>query len=107
MLASGICSVSRAVRKQPLVRYNRVLLGFSLVLSLVANNGFTAEHSTSMQPLSAPNIMDRPEITQLLFHPMKVAKNATPPGAIDIEPQVEDGITIGCRLFQSHHAAPT
>jgi len=57
--------------------------------------------------LSAPNTMDRPEITQLLFRPLKVAKNAPPAGAIDIEPQVENGIKIACRLFSSSPAAPT
>jgi hypothetical protein len=84
-----------------------MLLGFYLVLSLLASNGFTAEHSTSMQPLSALTLMDRPEITQLLFHPIQVARNTPPKGAIDIDVQVTDGVTIGCRLHSHATASPT
>ncbi len=69
--------------------------------------GYSKEHSTMETQLSEQNIMDRPEITQLIFHPIKVKKNATPPGAIDLEPQVEGGITIGCRLFSHSITAPT
>lgn len=57
--------------------------------------------------LSEQKIMDRPEITQHIFHPIKVKKNTTPPGAIDIEPRVDGGITIGCRLFSHSTTAPT
>lgn len=47
--------------------------------------------------------MDRPEITQLIFHPIKTPKNTPPAGAIDLEVPVADGVTIACRLH--HHAA--
>ena len=57
--------------------------------------------------LSEQNSLDRPEITQLLFHPIKVAKNTPPPGAIDIEAQVEGTITLACRLFSHSTTAPT
>jgi len=57
--------------------------------------------------LSAANIMDRPEITQLLFRPAKVAVNTPPPDAIDIALPIEDGIDIGCRLFHHSPTAPT
>lgn len=57
--------------------------------------------------LLVQNTMDRPEITQLIFHPTKVEKNATPPGAIDLETQVDGDITIGCRLFSHSTTAPT
>lgn len=51
--------------------------------------------------------MDRPEITQLIFHPIKVEKNTTPPGALDLEAHIDGNITIGCRLFSHSTTAPT
>jgi len=78
-----------------------------LFIPQVSICGSSEEHKMKEISLSAPSIMDQPEITQLLFRPAKVAKNATPSGAIDIEPQIEDGISIGCRLFSHSNTAPT
>jgi len=85
-----------------------VLLGslcclFLLPVSIYGCN----EKNTTETLLSEQNIMDRPEITQHIFHPIKVAQNSPPPGAIDIEVQVEDGVTIGCRLFSHSTTAST
>lgn len=74
---------------------------------LVPICGGSEEQITMETQLSEQKKMDRPEITQLLFHPIKVIKNATPPGAIDLEAQIEGGITIGCRLFSHSTTAPT
>jgi pimeloyl-ACP methyl ester carboxylesterase len=51
--------------------------------------------------------MDRPEITQLLFHPIQVTRNTPPAGASDIDIQVAEGITIACRLHSHAAASPT
>jgi len=51
--------------------------------------------------------MDRPEITQLLFHPVKAPRTTPPAGAIDIDVPVADGVTIACRLFSHAPASPT
>ncbi|MDR2550975.1 MAG: alpha/beta hydrolase [Desulfobulbus sp.] len=51
--------------------------------------------------------MDRPEITQLLFHPVQVARTTPPAGAIDIDVPVADGATIACRLYSHAPASPT
>lgn len=51
--------------------------------------------------------MDRPEITQLLFHPIKVAPNTPPEGAIDFSVPVDQGVTIACRMHHHSHARPT
>ncbi len=47
--------------------------------------------------------MDRPEITQLLFHPLNIAQNTPPEGAVDFSVPVDEEINIACRLF--HHSA--
>ncbi len=76
-------------------------------LTPLALYGCNEQNSTMEKPLSEQNLMDRPEFTQLIFHPIKVKKNVPPPGAIDIQLQVEDGVTIACRLFSHSLTAPT
>lgn len=51
--------------------------------------------------------MDRPEITRLLFHPLSVAQNTPPAGAIDLDVQVADGVAIACRLHSHGLTSPT
>lgn len=51
--------------------------------------------------------MDRPEVQKILFHPRAAARTARPPGAADIDVEVEPGVSIGCRLFTADKAAPT
>jgi uncharacterized protein len=70
-----------------------------------ANEKYQTQETYLSQP--QPNIMDRPEITQLLFHPVKVPRNTPPSGALDIDVKIEGGITIGCRLFTHSTTAPT
>ena len=76
----------------------------SLSLASTCGYGCSKKYKTME---TQQNSMDRPEIIQHIFHPVKVAKNVTPPGAIDIEPQLEGGVAIGCRLFSHSLAAPT
>lgn len=84
------------------------LLGLCcFTIFFIATHSRSEEQTTMGTHLPGQNIMDRPEITQLIFHPIKVAKNSPPPGAIDIDLQIEDGITIGCRLFAHSPTAPT
>lgn len=51
--------------------------------------------------------MDRPEITNVLFHPVQVPRNTPPQNAVDIDVQVEENVTIACRLYSADPAAPT
>ncbi|MDD2463550.1 MAG: alpha/beta hydrolase [Desulfobulbus sp.] len=51
--------------------------------------------------------MDRPEITQLLFHPVKVAQNTPPEGVIDFSVPIEDEVNIACRLHHHSLERPT
>jgi len=51
--------------------------------------------------------MNRPEVQRVLFHPRVAARTALPLGAVDIDIEVEPGVTIGCRLFTADKAAPT
>ena len=51
--------------------------------------------------------MDRPEITQVLFHPIKVAQNTPPEGAVDFSVAVDEGVTIACRMYHHSLERPT
>ena len=51
--------------------------------------------------------MDLPEITRVLYHPIKIEKNPPPAGAVDIDAEVADSIKLGCRLFIHSTTAPT
>lgn len=51
--------------------------------------------------------MDRPEITDMLFHPIQVSKNIPPAGAVDIDVTVAEGVTIACRLYSHATTSPT
>jgi uncharacterized protein len=96
-----------AVNKKRQMRRAKLCLGLCLLFPLAATIGSRAELSHPMQQPSALTIMDRPEITQLLFHPIQVAKNTPPAGAIDIDVQVADGVTIGSRLHSHAPSSPT
>lgn len=61
----------------------------------------------SFSSTSSPVSMDRPEITQLLFHPRHVAPTAVPEGAVDFSVPVADGVTIACRLYRHSLERPT
>jgi hypothetical protein len=78
-----------------------------MALPLFCSIGARAEQATSMHPHSALILMDRTEITQLLFHPIQVARKTPPAGAIDIDIPVADGVTIGCRLHSHATTSPT
>jgi len=56
---------------------------------------------------TATDIMNRPEVQRVLFRPRAAARTALPPGAADIDVEVEPGVSIGCRLFTADKAAPT
>lgn len=51
--------------------------------------------------------MNRPEVQRVLFHPRSEARTVLPPGAADIDIEVETGVSIGCRLFTADKTAPT
>lgn len=88
----------------------RRAIGLCLWAALVVSSTASAEASEppilKNQSLSQ-HIMDRPEITQLIFHPVKTPKNAPPAGAIDLEVPVADGVTIACRLHSHAVGSPT
>ena len=45
--------------------------------------------------------LDRPEVLQALFHPRKEMDSAPPPGAIDRDITVEEGVRIGARFHMA------
>jgi hypothetical protein len=75
------------------------LLSFSLLLWSCTSPESSKE--------SKENLMNRPEVQRVLFHPRAEARTALPSGAADIDIEVEPGVTIGCRLFTADKAAPT
>ena len=57
--------------------------------------------------VSEVNTLDRPEIVEVLFHPIRTGRVPAPEGAVDIDVTVAEGVSLGCRLFTSSPAAPT
>ena len=51
--------------------------------------------------------MDHPDIISVLYHPNREPQHPTPAGTVDIDVQVADGVSLGCRLFIHDKAAPT
>jgi len=51
--------------------------------------------------------MDRPEITQLLFHPTQVAQNTPPEGATDFSVSVDTDVRVACRMHSFSKEYPT
>jgi pimeloyl-ACP methyl ester carboxylesterase len=79
----------------------RLCLWAALVVSSTAA-AEASEQPITRNQLPSHNIMDRPEITKLIFHPVQIPKNTPPAGAVDLEVPVADGVTVACRLH--HHA---
>ena len=52
------------------------------------------------------NILDQPEILQVLFYPRKIDRTILPAGARDIDIEITGDATIGCRLFTHDKSAP-
>ena len=51
--------------------------------------------------------MDLPEITRILYHPIKTPKEPVPADAVNIDAPVAPQISLGCRLFTHDLTAPT
>jgi pimeloyl-ACP methyl ester carboxylesterase len=50
--------------------------------------------------------LDQPGVLQYLFHPRKEASSNPPPGAIDHDIQVEEGISVGARFHLAEPSDP-
>ena len=100
------CCSAFGARRQA-ARGGRRCLGLICVALFLCITGFKAKQTKPMHPHSAFTLMDRPEITQHLFHPIRVAKNTPPAGAVDIDVRREDGAVIGCRLYSHATTSPT
>ncbi|MDX9834394.1 MAG: alpha/beta hydrolase [Desulfobulbus sp.] len=57
--------------------------------------------------VSEVNNLDRPEIVDVLFHPIKTGRVPGPEGSVDIDITVAEGVSLGCRLFTNSLIAPT
>ncbi|HHD64121.1 MAG TPA: alpha/beta hydrolase [Desulfobulbaceae bacterium] len=53
-----------------------------------------------------PNILDRPDILQVLFHPRTITRTPLPRKARDIDIKITPEVTIGCRMFMAGKEAP-
>ncbi|MCX5870809.1 MAG: alpha/beta hydrolase [Deltaproteobacteria bacterium] len=50
--------------------------------------------------------LDRPEILSHIFYPQQEAVTPLPPGACDLNLEMEPGVRIGCRFYLVDQAAP-
>ena len=78
-----------------------ILLLFCMVLACKGPENKLENSMTTQNPLDAP------EIRQHLFYPRTTTKTNPPAGAVNIDVEVEPGITIGCRLFTADKQSPT
>ena len=53
-----------------------------------------------------PSSMDTPEILAAIFHPAKEIRNHTPPDCEEFPVEVVEGVSLGCRFFNSDRQAP-
>lgn len=83
------------------------LLPAALLLAQAAHGDPRVQSALPIQLSSAQTLMDRPEITQLLFRPLKVPRNTPPAGAADIDIPVAEGVSIACRLHSHSPTAPS
>lgn len=86
---------------KPFFRTIAILLLFCMVLACKGPEN-KLENSMSTQ-----NPLDAPEVRQHLFYPRTTTKTDPPAGAVNIDVEVEPGITIGCRLFTADKQSPT
>ena len=50
--------------------------------------------------------LDQPGVVEILFHPRKESDSTPPPGAIDYEITVEEGVRVGARFHMADTTAP-
>lgn len=66
----------------------------------------TQHHVQAESTMTSLQKIDRPDILSVLFYPRKSIKSAPPEGAINIDIQVAEDVTIGSRLFTADKEAP-
>lgn len=59
-----------------------------------------------MSKQNQPSLLDRPEITALLFHPRKDPLDQLPPGASELFTPVDEGISLNSRLYAGDAGRP-
>lgn len=79
----------------------------TLIMLLLAGTNAWAQSSITQTIQSSLAHMDRQEIIRMLFHPVQVPKNTPPAGAVDIDVQVAEDVTIACRLYSHATTSPT
>ena len=82
-------------------------IGLCLLLVTLACPACSEDEQRRATQVTEKNIMDRPELLTVLFHPNKEPQQPTPAGAVDIDIPVADGVVLGCRLFPNATSAPT
>lgn len=63
--------------------------------------------SCSTSEKERENFMDSPEVQRILFHPRVSKRTPAPPGAEDLDIEVEPNVSLGCRLFVAGKDKPT
>jgi len=82
--------------------FRSYLLSFTVHQIVHSSSTFTAE--TAMQDYSK---LDRPEILRHIFFPQKIRKTDSSKTVHDISIEVAEGISLGCRFYESSKEAPT
>ena len=86
---------------KPIFHTIAIFLLLSMVLTCKGPENKLENNMTTQNPL------DTLEARQHLFYPRTSTKTDPPAGAVNIDVEVEPGITIGCRLFTADKKSPT
>ncbi|NOQ46445.1 MAG: alpha/beta fold hydrolase, partial [Desulfobulbaceae bacterium] len=90
------------VISRKLIKLICVILFFCFYMS-----GCNEMPERQMENTMPENKLDHPDVLRIRFHPRPAPKTPTPAGARDIDIQVEQDVTIGCRLFTHDRTSPT
>lgn len=78
----------------------------SVIIASCTLTFFTLLTADAEETMTDLHKLNRPEILRVMFHPRKNSRNQPPSQAVDLDIQVDQDVSIGCRLFTADKNAP-
>jgi len=78
----------------------------SVIITFCILTFFTLLPADAEETMPDLHKLNQPEILNVLFHPRRSSRNQPPAHAADLNIQVDQDVTIGCRLFTADKNAP-
>jgi alpha-beta hydrolase superfamily lysophospholipase len=85
---------------------NRLLATLTIVVLLSFLPACKERQTTTLDIMTFENKLDHPAVLEVLFHPRKSNKTDPPPGADNIDMEVDNGIQLGCRIHTADPEGP-